>query len=118
MRVPLFALALIATTMQACALRAEPLPPECVDAMQKMEKLGGTLKANGSIPVDYIKAQEKDYATLKANAPKVDATQRPGFCRFYGRGAERVQQILDRDSRGMDQEIREMKDKGFLKGPM
>src|SRR2546427_2051134 len=68
MRVHLFALALIATTMQACAPRAEPLPPECVDAMQKMEKLGGTLKANGSIPDDYIKAQEKDYATLKARS--------------------------------------------------
>lgn len=118
MRASVFAIALIATSLQACAPRAEPLPPECTDALQKMETLGRTLKGNGSIPDDYIKAQEKDYATLKANAPKVDAAQRPGFCRFYALGAERIQQILDHDPRGMDQEIRQMKDKGFLKSPM
>ncbi len=83
-----------------------------------METLVRTLKVNGSIPDDYIKAQEKDYVMLKANAPKVDAAQRPGFCRFHGRGAGRIQQILDQDPRGMDQEIQQMKVKGFLRSPL
>lgn len=103
---------LVALTLAACSAPAPQSPKICQETEIDIQALIKNLEADTKIPDYYIKAHQENLSKVTINTPRLEESQREGYCRFFNQNTQRISNILKTNPRGMDDEIQRLHEKG------